>query len=61
MGDPFTVEAIYAEGDLPAEFQADIELNATRAKPVKDAGQAALVRKEDPLPTTAQRKTALAY
>jgi ferredoxin len=55
------VEAIYAEGDLPAEFLPDIELNATRAKAVKDAGQAALVQKKYPLPTAAQRKTALGY
>jgi ferredoxin len=55
------VEAIYAEGDVPAEFQANVELNATEARRVKDAGQAAIVKKKDPLPTAAQRKSELGY
>ena len=55
------VEAIYAEGDLPADYQANIEFNATEARRVKDAGQAAIVKKKDPLPTAAQRKADLGY
>lgn len=55
------VEAIYAEDDIPTEFQSDSELNATRARAVKDGGQAALLQKRDPLPTAAHRKTALGY
>lgn len=55
------VEAIYAEGDVPADFQTDIELNATRSKAVKEAGQSAIVQTKEPLPTAAQRKAALGY
>ena len=33
------VEAIYAEADLPEKYQADIQLNATESKRVKEAGQ----------------------
>ena len=55
------VEAIYAEGDVPSDFQANIEVNATEARRVKDAGQAAIVKKKDPLPTAVQRKAELGY
>jgi ferredoxin len=55
------VEAIYAEGDLPADYQADLEFNAAEARRVKDAGQPAILKKKDPLPTAAQRKAALGY
>lgn len=55
------VEAIYAEGDVPAEFQVNIEFNAVEARRVKDAGQEAIVKKKDPLPTAAQRKAELGY
>ena len=55
------VEAIYAEPDVPAEFQTDIPLNATRAREVKDAGQAALLQTKVPLPTAALKKAALGY
>ena len=55
------VEAIYAEADVPQEFQSNVEFNAAEARRVKDAGQAAIVAKKDPLPTAAQRKTELGY
>ena len=55
------VHAIYAEGDLPAEFQANIDFNTIEAKRVKEAGQEALLKKKDALPTAAQRKTELGY
>ncbi len=55
------VEAIYAEADVPAEFQSSIELNAREARRVKEAGQEAIVLQKEPLPTAAQRKTALGY
>jgi ferredoxin len=55
------VQAIYAEGDVPAEFQSNIEVNAVEARRVKEAGQDAIVSKKDPLPTAAQRKTELGY
>jgi ferredoxin len=55
------VEAIFAEGDLPAQYQPDIETNATEARRVKDSGQEAIVKKKDALPTAAQRRAELGY
>ncbi len=55
------VEAIYAEGDVPAEFQSSIEFNAVEAKRVKEAGQAAIVQSKEPLPTAVQKKAELGY
>ena len=55
------VEAIYAEGDVPAEFQANIEFNATESRRLKDGGKEAIVKKKDALPTAEQRKTELGY
>ena len=55
------VEAIYAEGDVPADYQANIEFNAAEARRVKDGGQEAIVKKKEPLPTAAQRKSELGY
>ncbi|PYJ06868.1 MAG: ferredoxin [Verrucomicrobia bacterium] len=55
------VEAIYAEGDVPGEFQKDIEFNANESHRVKDGGQAAIVKKKDPLPTAEARKAELGY
>jgi ferredoxin len=55
------VEAIYAEGDVPADFQANTEFNATESRRVKDAGQEAILKKKDALPTAAARKAELGY
>jgi hypothetical protein len=55
------VHAIYAEEDVPAEFQSDIELNATEGRRVQESGQGAIETKKDPLPTAAQRKAELGY
>ena len=55
------MHAIYAEGDLPPEFQSDIEFNAIEARRVKESGQGAIETKKDPLPTAAQRKADLGY
>jgi ferredoxin len=55
------VEAIYAEQNLPAEFAANIEFNATEARRVKDEGAAAIAAKKEPLPTAAERKKALGF
>ncbi len=55
------VEAIYAEADLPAEYAADTEFNAAQSRRVKEAGQEAIVKKKDALPTAAERKAALGY
>src|SRR5947208_8175452 len=53
------VEAIYAEADVPSDFQAAIEMNAGEAHRLKDGSQEPIVKKKDPLPTAAQRKTEL--
>ena len=55
------VEAIYAEADLPGEFQANTEFNAAEAKRLKEAGKTAILKKQDPLPTAAARKAELGY
>ena len=55
------VEAIYAEADVPGQFQADIAFNAAQAREVKGAGREALLKKKEPLPTAAERKKELGY
>ena len=55
------VHAIYAADDVPAEFKADIEFNATEGRRVQESGQGAIETKKDPLPTAAQRKAELGY
>src|SRR5690349_18802409 len=55
------VEAIYAEADLPAEFQDNVEGNRTASIQIKESGQSAIVAKKDPLPTAEQRKKELGY
>lgn len=55
------VEAIYAEADLPAEFQADLESNATQSRQVKENGASAIVKQKPPLPTAEARKAELGY
>jgi hypothetical protein len=55
------VEAIYAEGDVPAEFQASIAFNAEQSHKIKDGGAAAITKKKDALPTAEARKAELGY
>ncbi len=55
------VQAIYADANVPEEFQANIEFNAAEAKKVKEEGRDAIVKKHDPLPTAAARKAELGY
>jgi ferredoxin len=55
------VHAIYADADVPPEFQADIEFNATEAHRVKEMDQAPIEVKKDPLPTADARKAELGY
>jgi ferredoxin len=55
------VEAIYAEADLPAEYQANTEYNAVESKRIKEAGQTAILKKKDPLPTAEARKAELGF
>jgi len=55
------VEAIFADGSVPAEYQESIEFNAVEARRVKDSGHEAIVQKKDPLPTAPQRKAELGY
>lgn len=53
------VQAIYADSDLPGEFEPSIEFNAAEARRLKEAGQEGLAQKKEPLPTAAQRKAEL--
>ena len=55
------VEAIYAEGDTPPDFTPNIEFNFSEARRVKEAGQAAILKKKDPLPTAEQKKKDLGF
>jgi len=55
------VEAIYAEADVPGEFQPNTEFNAAEARRLKDSGADAIVKKKEPLATAAARKTELGY
>ena len=55
------VEAIYAEGDLPDEFKANTEFNATESHRVKDSGTEAILKKKEAWPTAAQRKKELGF
>src|SRR5260370_26906413 len=55
------VEAIYAEGDLPSEYQANIEFNTTEAKRIKDEGKTPILKEKHPLPTAEARKVELGY
>jgi len=55
------VEAIYAEGDLPADFQKDTEFNANESRRLKDSGASAILKKKDPLPTAEARKKELGF
>lgn len=55
------VHAIYAEADLPAEFEADTEFNAVQSRQIKAAGKEAILKQKAPLPTAEQRKKELGY
>ena len=59
--DECPVHAIYAEDDVPSEFQTDIELNASESHRVKDSGGGTIETKKDPLPTADARKAELGY
>lgn len=55
------VEAIYAEDEVPAEFEADIEFNISEARRVVDAGQEPITDQTDPLPTAEEKKSKLGF
>ena len=55
------VQAIYAEADVPGEYQADTEFNSKEAKRIKEEGKDAITAKKEPLPTAAQRKAELGF
>ncbi len=55
------VEAIYAEGDVPGDFQKDVEYNTAESHRIKDSGASAILKKKDPLPTAEARKAELGY
>ncbi len=55
------VQAIYAEGDVPLEYQSDADWNASETRRVKEAGQEAIVKQKEPLVTAAKKKAELGY
>ncbi len=55
------VEAIYADSEIPAEYEAAIELNAIQARRLKEEGKEGMVQKKEPLPTASARKSELGY
>lgn len=55
------VEAIYADTDLPTEFESDTELNATESARLVAEGKEAITAKVDALPTAEARKKELGY
>lgn len=55
------VEAIYADSDVPAEFESSTEFNATEGTRLSAEGQAAITAKKAALPTAEQRKKELGY
>jgi Ferredoxin len=55
------VEAIYAEGDIPADFQSSLEFNSVESKRIKESGQTAILKKKDALPTAEARRKELGY
>jgi ferredoxin len=59
--DECPVHAIYAQEDVPPEFQVDIDFNAVESRQVKEAGQGPIETKKEALPTAAARKAELGY
>ena len=55
------VQAIYADANVPEEFQASTAFNQTEALRIKAEGHDAIVKKKDALPTAEERKKALGY
>lgn len=55
------VEAIYAEDEVPDEFNDDIEFNAAEAERVKNEGQDPITDHKEPMPTAEERKSELGF
>jgi len=55
------VEAVYAEADVPEQYNPDIAFNSAQARQIKDSGKEAILKKKEPLPTASQRKIELGY
>jgi ferredoxin len=55
------VQAIYADANVPEEFQANTAFNQVESARLKAEGIEAISKKKDPLPTAAERKAALGY
>jgi ferredoxin len=45
------VEAIFADDEVPEEFEQDIAFNAEEAAKLRDQGTEPITEKKDPLPT----------
>ena len=55
------VEAIYAEDEVPEEFEDAIAQNAELAMEIKDSGAEPITDQKDPLPTAEERRSALGF
>jgi len=55
------VEAIYAEDELPEEYQDALEYNTVESARLKDEGAEPITDQKDPLPTADARKAELGY
>src|SRR3984957_14888688 len=55
------VQAIYADANVPEEFQSSIAFNLAEANRVKAEGLEAIGKEKDPLPTAEERKKARRY
>jgi len=55
------VEAIYADDELPDEFEDAVEFNESEVNRLKDEGVEPLTEQLDPLPTAEDRKSELGF
>lgn len=55
------VEAIYAEDELPSEFESALEFNAEEATRLKDEGVEPITDQKDPMPTAEEKRAALGF
>ena len=55
------VEAIYAEDEIPDEYEGALEFNTIEAAKLKDAGVEPITDQKEPLPTAEEKRAALGF
>ena len=55
------VEAIYAEEDVPSDYEKDIEFNQKESERLQEEGEEPITEEMDPLPTAEARKAELGF